>query len=367
MTLNSTKADPRPGPLFNAVRGGSERHTKCVRALLAHGADVNVKRGGKTALHYAIEHRYFKVYGNFMYCLLDGGADPNIKDANGDSPLLQILYGGYEPLEKHRRDALALLLQFNANVNIIPPGTQNMPLHLAVRRKDPWAVEMLLEKGADVNKPNGAGATPLALAVGSGGVNMTDNQKEVAASLLSRGAHVNEQIGASQNTALHGAIMQGQKDMVDLLLQYSANPEIKNNQNETAFDTASLSISSRKISPGVHAKIMHMLFEAIGIDIPSEETVCAIRTAAYNSDVLGAESLLGHGANANHGPLDHPLLHYPIANGDLAMVKLLVENGAVIDHKSKDGYNALEWAVQCEQKEIGDYLRDASKRAEGRK
>ena len=353
--------------MFNAVRGGSERHTKCVRALLAHGADANVKRGGKTALHYAIEHRYFKGYGNLIYCLLDGGADPNVKDANGDSPLLQILYGGYEPLEKHRRDALALLLQFNANVNIIPPGTQNMPLHLAVRRKDPWAVEMLLEKGAEVNRPNGAGATPLALAVGSGGSNMTDNQKEVAASLLSHEAHVNEQTGASQNTALHSAIMQGLEDMVDLLLQYSANPEIKNSQNETAFDAASLSVSGGKISPPVHAKIMHMLFEAIGIDIPSEETVCAIRTAAYNSDILGAESLLAHGANANHGPLEHPLLHYPIANGDLAMVTLLVEKGALINHFNQDGYNALEWAVKCQQEEIRKYLTDAWKRTLGRK
>lgn len=83
-----------------------------------------------------------------------------------------ILYGGYEPLERHNRDALALLFQqtrFDTDVDVMPPGTLNRLLQLAVHRQDPYAVGMLLEKGAKVNEPNGAGVTPLALAPGSWG------------------------------------------------------------------------------------------------------------------------------------------------------------------------------------------------------
>ena len=102
--------------------------------------NVRQSKTGKRPLHYAIEHREFKGYGNLIYTLLEHGADPNVKDASGDVPLLQILYGGYEPLERHRRDALALLLNqthFTTDIDVSPPGTLNLPIHLAVRRKDP--------------------------------------------------------------------------------------------------------------------------------------------------------------------------------------------------------------------------------------
>ena len=255
---------PRPGPLISAVKGGSARHTKCVRVLLEFGADVNVRQRstGKTPLHFAIEHRYFRGYGNLIYTLLDNGANPNVKDANGDFPLLQILYGGYEPLEKHKRDALALLLEqthFTTDVNIIPPGTQNAPLHLAVRRKDPWAVGMLLEKGANVNEPNGADITPFAMAVSSWNDITTDEQKEVAELLLFWDAQVDTRIGSTRSTALHIAIGYGLTDMVKLLMDYAANPRAKDTVGKTAFDIARRSLNNKKISSDIYTKIVTVI------------------------------------------------------------------------------------------------------------
>lgn len=211
---------------MGAVKGRTARHNKCVRALLQHAADVNVRSGGKTPLHIAIEHPNFKGYVNLIYTLLVHGADPNVRDSNGDFPLLQILYGGYDPLEQHRRNALALILnqtRFTTNVNVMPPGTRNMPLHLAVRRKDPWAVGMLLAKEAAVDKPNGAGLTPLAMAASGWNADMTEGQVEVTQLLLEKGADVNERIGSSGNTLLHTAQTHGRADLVDLLVRFSAN------------------------------------------------------------------------------------------------------------------------------------------------
>lgn len=82
-----------------------------------------------------------------FFLLLDAGANPNSKDSSGDAPLLKLLDGGRHPLEEHRRRALALLLStsYKTNLNITSLGTRNNP-HLAIRRNDPWAVGMLLER-----------------------------------------------------------------------------------------------------------------------------------------------------------------------------------------------------------------------------
>lgn len=127
--------------------------------------------------------------------MLYAGADPNIKDKNGDVLLLRILYGSYESLEEHRHEALALLLEqtkYRTDVDVMSPGILNGPLHLAVRRRDPYAVGMLLEKGAKVYEPNGAGVTPLALAAGSWGSAQSAYQLEVLEQLLYHAAKVDE-------------------------------------------------------------------------------------------------------------------------------------------------------------------------------
>lgn len=180
---------------------------------------------GKTPLHIAIEHQNFRGYGNLIHILLEYGANPNVKDNNGDFPLLQILYGGYEPLEQHRREALALILnqtKYTTEVNIMPPGTLNMPLHLAVRRKDPWAVGMLLTKEAAVAERNGSGLTPMAMAASGWTANMTEGQVEIAKLLLANGADVNERVGSSPHTVLEVARDIDRTDLVNLLSAFSA-------------------------------------------------------------------------------------------------------------------------------------------------
>ncbi|MCJ1401469.1 hypothetical protein MMC11_004683 [Xylographa trunciseda] len=365
-----TKEKPRPGPLFSAVKGASARHTKCVRILLEFGADVNVKQysTGKTPLHFAIEHRNFKGYGNLIYTLLGHGANPNVKDASGDFPLLQILYGGYEPLEKHKRDALALLLEqthFTTDVNIMPPGTQNAPLHLAVRRKDPWAVGMLLETEAKVNEPNGAGVTPFAMAASSWSELMTNEQKEVVELLLYHGAHVNVKIGSTGSTALQIAITHGRADMVELLIDYDADPEAKDNAGQSAFDIARRSINSNKISVDAHAKIMRSLFETVDIDIPLEPETCAIVTAVRYSDLSAAACLLKYGADANHryDVEKYPLLRLAVINKDLDMVKLLSKHGALNEPPNSNQFNAVEFAKSTNHREIQKFLRQVTTKA----
>ena len=330
-----TKEKPRAQPLLRAIHGGSQRHSKCAKILLEYGADVNVLgRMNKTPLQFAIQHRDFHGYSDLIYLLLQSGADPNLHDQNGDYPLLQILYGGYEPLEKHRRDALALLLQqcYGTNVNITPPGTLNMPIHLAVRRKDPWAVGMLLTTGAQVNQPNGSGATPLILAANSWTVSngRETEQTEVLQQLLHHGAHVNDQ-DETGSTALHHAVLNGQKDMVELILEYGGDPYLEDRTGKLPCKMAATNAS--KISPANHAAIMRRLFEKMKISVPMKDGECPIVTAVKENNLSVATVLLQSGANANHRikislDQDESLVKWAMDHGDNGMVTLLVNHGA---------------------------------------
>ena len=67
-----------------------------------------------------------------------------------------------------------------------------MPLYLAVRRKDPWTILMLLTRGALINEPNGFRLTPLILAANAWTDKSTHSQTEVLKILLTHKANVNE-------------------------------------------------------------------------------------------------------------------------------------------------------------------------------
>jgi ankyrin repeat protein len=237
-----TKTSPRNGPIFNVVRGASSRHTKCLRALIKHGVNVNIRssRNGKTPLLEAIESEPWSGYVNVIYLLLAAGANPNAKDSSGDSPLLKLLGSGLTPLSEHHRKALALLLStsYKTNVAVTPLGTRNKPLHLAIRRRDPWAVGMLLERNASlIEAENSEGLTPLSLAVTSWSDNtMSKAQLEILDLLLEKGANVNVRIMLTRKTPLHVAVLHGLVDAVERLLGYGADTTLTTGCGETMME-----------------------------------------------------------------------------------------------------------------------------------
>jgi serine/threonine protein kinase len=236
-----TKKDPRPGPIFDVVRGASSRHTKCLRALIAHDVNVNVRKNGKTPLLEAVDHEAWSGYVTVIYLLLAAGANPNAKDASGDVPLLKLLEGGQEPLEEHRRRALALLLSpsYKTDVDVTPLGTQNKPLHLAIRRNDPWAVGMLLEKNDSViEAKNSEGLTPLLLAARSWSPAMTSDQLEILDLLLEKKAKVDVKMPLTDKTPLHMAISHGLVHVTERLLEHGADVHRKTREGKTAFEIA---------------------------------------------------------------------------------------------------------------------------------
>ncbi len=126
------------------------------------------------------------------------------------------------PDPPRQRAEIEKLLQAGANIHQTDKNGVT-PLHHAVRFRSPTAVETLLEHGAAVNQTcKRSGSTPLHRAVTSTGAPGTAGKDAEA------------------------------RQIVALLLQYGADPAIKNKSGKTALDYASDEGIRELIVAGTH-------------------------------------------------------------------------------------------------------------------
>ena len=246
-----TRRDPRWGPVRNAIMGKSDRHNKCLQALVAHGADINVRRSinGRSPLHYAIGCEQWPGYSTAIYILLVAGADPNAKDYAGDIPLLMLLSGN-GPLPREKRDALFLLLapNFTTSLNVSFPGTLDNPLHLAIRLKDPHTVDAVMQKAkqneeaADIRSGrNASGFTPLLLAFFVFALGKdSDDEIQIIKLLLENGCNPSDTEATQGDSPMHLVIATSKNSIVvEMLCRHSADGSlryIKNNSGVRVID-----------------------------------------------------------------------------------------------------------------------------------
>ncbi|XP_042973333.1 potassium channel AKT1-like [Carya illinoinensis] len=165
---------------FAALRGDD----LLLHQLLKRGLDPNESdNNGRTALHIAAS----KGSENCVLLLLDYGADPNSRDSDGNVPLWEALLAGHESAIKvlldsganlHRGDlgqfactaaelnSLALLkeiIRYGGDVTL-PKNNGTTALHVAVCEGNIEIVQFLLHQGADIDKPDPEGWTPMDLA-----------------------------------------------------------------------------------------------------------------------------------------------------------------------------------------------------------
>ncbi|HEY7671041.1 MAG TPA: ankyrin repeat domain-containing protein [Gammaproteobacteria bacterium] len=170
--------------------------------------------------------------------------------AAAESPLADAIQNG------HRAVALELIAD-GADVNA-PQGDGATPLHWAVYKLDPELVERLLDRGANADVENRYGSSPLAEAVKAGNAQLVEmlldagadvdspnldgettlmlaartGSVEVVKLLLDAGADVNARELWREQTALMWAAGDAFPEVVKLLLEHGADPKARAAAND---------------------------------------------------------------------------------------------------------------------------------------
>jgi ankyrin repeat protein len=282
--------------LLYAARSGCSR---CVRALLEAGADVNEPTPeGITPLMLAIDNFRFDT----ARLLLDSGANPHLWDWYGRTALyVAVDMNTYnrrpaEPVtasETAAVDLVRMLLEADVNpnpqLNMHRPSrggnigrfvddlltTGATPLLRAAIGRDAESVRLLLAHDALVDLPNVMGVTPLMAAAGMG-VSQRDRTLsleevetraiEVLTLLLEAGADVNARVEDTGSrtariarpstmserlgqTALFGAVKFAWPNVVEFLLEHGADPTVRDALGHTPLDAAQGRIGGRDNRP----------------------------------------------------------------------------------------------------------------------
>ena len=133
-------------PVFRCVVSGS---TVALKVLLENGADPNLPNdSGETPLHQAVENKDYLI----SKILLKHKADPNRQEEYGETPLHYAVTNGDS-------DTTELLLKFRANPNICETRFKRTPLHIATMKKNREIVKILMVHGANPHEADVFGKT----------------------------------------------------------------------------------------------------------------------------------------------------------------------------------------------------------------
>ncbi len=249
-----------------------------------------------------------------MFRLINEGADPNIIDQNGSNLLSKAFSADQDEIAQE-------LIALGINVNYFTPDFQNTALQQAAGQGNIQRVQMLLDAGAEVNRADRRGNTPLFLAVSAG-------HNEVAQLLIAAGADVNlggdyqEHGSRKKFTGIIPPIIQAvinknpDPALVQTLLNAGADVDEKDREGLTAFLRACSDGNIELIKMLAHA---HANVNAIYPRTGNTPLIAAISKPAPSSGFKGAST-----------PDTRPL-----------EIQTLLNVGADVDAKDNQGKTAI--------------------------
>src|SRR5262245_46008023 len=219
-----------------------------VKSLLARGANPNAKENlqGQTPLMWAVSEKRAGV----AQVLIEHGADPNARSKGVFTPLMFAAREGDVASAR-------VLLAAKVNVNeAMPESAGGMtPLLMATASGQEAFSIFLLENGADPNLWDGR-ASPLHYAVMKG--RFRPRMPQLVKALLARGANPNLPLvrsavrgmgGAAGATPFMLAAAVPDVNMMRILLEGGADPQIKTKANDTALMAAAGLLQDETFTP----------------------------------------------------------------------------------------------------------------------
>ncbi len=336
--------------LMTAARAGN---ADAVRILLERGADVNARENykGQTALMWAAAERHPAV----VKLLLEHGADwkvrsfdretkvPRLSAASSISPIAR---GGFTALAFAARegDVETARVMLDAGVDINYGDVDNTSaLVVAVMNKQYTLAKFLLDRGADPNIAGGYGRTALyaAIDIRNEDWSTLPNRKaldpmpslEIVKQLLDRNANVNAALttplpGRSGmdsgdtalgpgTTPLMRAARAGDAAVMRLLLEKRADPMLTTKDGNTALMFAAGVGYRDKNTTGSESDALEALKVSIGAGLDIRQANTRGETALHGAASRGADTI----------------------------VQFLVERGADLNAKTKQGFTPLDVAM----------------------
>ncbi len=265
---------------------------RLLRALIAHGIDLNQAQAGMTPLLAATRDSW---HGrpDAVTTLLANGADPRAADNEG-----------------------------------------NTPLHHAARSSDPGVAALLRDAAAETDALNNEGITPLGVACVAG-------NWRLAKFLLERGARAEPQGG---QPALLAAAATEEADPVgvQLLLKHKAKVDTRARLGRSALHEA---------AHAGHVEIMAVLLGA-GADVHGRDEAgrTPFLAAARGGQLAALEALAEAGAHASDEDNEarHALLLACAGESvPMPLVRRLLELGVDPDHADQQGRRAVDLAAEA--------------------
>ncbi|SPO04098.1 related to ankyrin 3 [Cephalotrichum gorgonifer] len=297
------EADPNDNgrtPLMKGIAYGFS--DKFVTAMCDFGAQADqVCPDGDSALHLVADSdRGDDTVG----ILVLAGADPNLRNRQGHTPLTRAVSKGSYQVARH-------LLKYGADVDTRVPGGSSV-IHAAILRKDQAMCDLLIEWDADLNEDFGD-HTPLTLAISSG-------CSEIARSLIHAGADVDRR-STNGPSPLFAAISADQPTLAIELLNRDASLDVPN-----AAGLLPVHLAARRNSATI---LRHLVAAGSAVDPMTNdaETPLCIAVKFRNRETV--DLLIDVGADVNHrvGPAT-TVLSLALEAGDKSTIQMLLSAGS---------------------------------------
>ncbi|CAB0039565.1 unnamed protein product [Trichogramma brassicae] len=289
-----------------------------VESLLRGGADPNLaNEEGKTPLHVISRKHYIADFADLLFDLLEEKNQllrVDARDKDGRTPLYWALYNGHEKLVES-------LLRKGADPNLADED-RDAPLHVICKRC-PFKYEMVelflkvnhdLQQTVQMDARDKKGRTALSVALGSGCL-------EVAKVLLRNGADPNAVIDTDGSTPLHLICKRG-----------------------VSYLSTFIEVCDDKQRP-------------LQIDAQDRMGNTPLHLALLNGNINNIESLLRSGADPSFVNNDGSIpLHLALSRGQKKVAETLLKNGSDPNQADARGLTALH--VICKSYHDDDSMLD---------
>ena len=239
-------------------------------------------------------------------------------------------------------EIVQILLEKGAEVNV-KGGHYGTALIAASRQGHIEIVQILLEKGAEINIKGGHYGTALVAA-------SLEGYTEIVQILLEKGAEINIK-GGHYGTALVAASLEGYTEIVQILLEKGAEINIKGGYYGTALEAASFK---------GHTEVVRILLEKgakVNTQTQSRAYGTALGVASLSGHIEIVQILLEKGAEVNaKGGRYSTALGAASFGGCIEIVQILLEKGAEVNAEGGRYGTALEAALRQGHIEIVQIL-----------